>query len=46
MTRTPTATDAEPVAPLSVPPLAANLDAGLRRLKLAAVRRTASPTPT
>ena len=35
-------TDAEPVAPPSVPPLPADLDAGLRRLKLAAVRRTAS----
>ena len=34
-------TDAEPVAPPSVPPLVADLDAGLRRLKLAAVRRTA-----
>ncbi len=31
----------KPVAPPSVPPLAADLDAGLRRLKLAAVRRTA-----
>jgi hypothetical protein len=31
----------KPVAPLSVPPLAADLDAGLRRLKLAAIRRTA-----
>lgn len=29
------------VAPKSVPPLAADLDAGLRRLKLAAVRRSA-----
>jgi DNA replication protein DnaC len=29
------------VAPLSVPALAADLDAGLRRLKLAAIRRTA-----
>lgn len=29
------------VAPLSVPHLAADLDAGLRRLKLAAIRRTA-----
>ena len=29
------------VAPKTVPPLAADLDAGLRRLKLAAVRRTA-----
>src|SRR3978361_1491973 len=31
----------KPVAPPSVPPLAADLDAGLRRLKLAAVRRSA-----
>lgn len=31
----------KPVAPLSVPSLAADLDAGLRRLKLAAIRRTA-----
>jgi hypothetical protein len=31
----------KPVAPLSVPELAADLDAGLRRLKLAAIRRTA-----
>jgi DNA replication protein DnaC len=31
----------KPVAPPSVPPLAADLDAGLRRLKLAAIRRTA-----
>jgi hypothetical protein len=30
----------KPVAPLSVPPLAADLDAGLRRLKLATIRRT------
>lgn len=29
------------VAPRSVPELAADLDAGLRRLKLAAIRRTA-----
>lgn len=41
MTKTPPITDVEPVAPPSVPPLAADLDAGLRRLKLAAVRRTA-----
>jgi DNA replication protein DnaC len=41
VTRTPPITDAEPVAPPSVPPLAADLDAGLRRLKLAAIRRTA-----
>jgi DNA replication protein DnaC len=32
---------AQPVAPPSIPPLAADLDAGLRRLKLAPVRRTA-----
>jgi DNA replication protein DnaC len=32
---------AKPVAPLPVPQLAADLDAGLRRLKLAAIRRTA-----
>jgi DNA replication protein DnaC len=31
----------KPVAPRSLPPLAADLDAGLRRLKLAAIRRTA-----
>jgi hypothetical protein len=31
----------KPVAPLSVPELPADLDAGLRRLKLAAIRRTA-----
>jgi len=31
----------KPVAPQSVPVLAADLDAGLRRLKLAAIRRTA-----
>jgi hypothetical protein len=39
-----TATSAKttkPVAPPSVPPLTADLDAGLRRLKLAAIRRTA-----
>jgi hypothetical protein len=44
MTRPPaTATNrpAKPVPPLSVPELAADLDAGLRRLKLAAIRRTA-----
>ena len=39
-TTTPTQT-AKPVAPRSVPVLAADLDAGLRRLKLAAIRRTA-----
>lgn len=32
---------AKPVAPPSVPTLATDLDAGLRRLKLAAIRRTA-----
>jgi DNA replication protein DnaC len=32
---------AKPVAPPSIPALAADLDAGLRRLKLAAVRRSA-----
>ncbi|HEY1441188.1 MAG TPA: ATP-binding protein, partial [Mycobacterium sp.] len=32
---------AKAVAPLSVPELAADLDAGLRRLKLAAIRRAA-----
>ena len=32
---------AKVVAPRSVPELAADLDAGLRRLKLAAIRRTA-----
>ena len=31
----------KPVAPLSVPELPADLDAGLRRLELAAIRRTA-----
>ncbi|CAN5506814.1 hypothetical protein BH09ACT7_BH09ACT7_57810 [soil metagenome] len=40
MTTAP-ANPTKPVAPLSVPPLAADLDAGLRRLKLAAIRRTA-----
>lgn len=34
-------TGTKPVAPTSVPPLAADLDAGLRRLKLATVRRSA-----
>jgi DNA replication protein DnaC len=34
-------TQTEAIAPKTVPPLAADLDAGLRRLKLAAVRRTA-----
>ena len=41
MTKTPPVTDAKPVAPPSVPPLVADLDAGLRRLKLAAIRRSA-----
>ncbi len=41
MTTTSPTTAVEPVAPPSVPPLAADLDAGLRRLKLAAVRRSA-----
>ena len=40
MTTTP-AKAAKPVAPIAVPVLAADLDAGLRRLKLAAIRRTA-----
>jgi hypothetical protein len=35
-------TNAVPVAPTSVTPLAADLDAALRRLKLATVRRTAA----
>jgi hypothetical protein len=39
---TTTAKEIKPVAPPSVPQLAADLDAGLRRLKLAAIRRTAS----
>jgi DNA replication protein DnaC len=42
VTKAPPITDTEPIAPPSVPPLPADLDAGLRRLKLAAVRRTAS----
>jgi DNA replication protein DnaC len=37
-----TTTGTKTVAPKAVPPLAADLDAGLRRLKLATVRRTAS----
>jgi hypothetical protein len=41
MTKTAPSVVAKPIAPPSVPPLAADLDAGLRRLKLAAVRRTA-----
>jgi ABC-type glutathione transport system ATPase component len=40
MTTTPTELT-KPVAPLSVPPLPVDLDAGLRRLKLAAIRRSA-----
>ena len=40
MTTTPV-TKVKPVAPATVPTLAADLDAGLRRLKLAAIRRTA-----
>ena len=40
MTTTP-AKETKAVPPLSVPHLAADLDAGLRRLKLAAIRRTA-----
>jgi hypothetical protein len=36
-----TTTGRKVVAPKTVPPLAADLDAGLRRLKLATVRRTA-----
>lgn len=35
------ATETKTVVPTSVPPLAADLDAGLRRLKLATVRRSA-----
>ncbi len=38
---TTTAKDVKPIAPPKVPPLPADLDAGLRRLKLAAIRRTA-----
>lgn len=34
-------TGTKPVAPKNIPPLAADLDAGLRRLKLATVRRNA-----
>lgn len=40
MTKTPVS-NAESVGPPSVPPLAADLDTGLRRLKLAAVRLSA-----
>src|ERR1700681_1086705 len=36
-----TTTGTKPVVPKAVPDLPADLDAGLRRLKLAAVRRTA-----
>jgi DNA replication protein DnaC len=36
-----TASRTKTVAPKAIPPLSADLDAGLRRLKLAAVRRTA-----
>src|ERR1700674_1426496 len=36
-----TTTGAKTVVPKTVPPLAADLETGLRRLKLAAVRRTA-----
>jgi len=41
MTTTKPVTSAKPVAPPSIPALAADLDAGLRRLKLAAIRRSA-----
>ena len=41
MTKTTPLSTTTPVAPLSIPPLDADLDAGLRRLKLAAIRRTA-----
>src|SRR3982074_2803157 len=44
MTTTPSTASSpstKPVRPLSVPQLTADLDAGLRRLKLAAIRRTA-----
>lgn len=41
MTTTPPLTTTKPVAPPSVPQLDADLDAGLRRLKLAAIRRSA-----
>jgi DNA replication protein DnaC len=41
MTTIDTTTHAKTVAPNTIPPLAADLDAGLRRLKLATVRRTA-----
>ena len=36
-----TTTGTQPVAPKTIPDLPADLEAGLRRLKLAAVRRTA-----
>ena len=41
MTKAPPLTTTKTVAPKSVPSLDADLDAGLRRLKLAAIRRTA-----
>jgi len=41
MTTTNPSQAAQVVAPRSVPELAADLDAGLRQLKLAAIRRTA-----
>lgn len=40
MTTTP-ARSSKTVAPRSIPELPADLDAGLRRLKMAAIRRTA-----
>jgi DNA replication protein DnaC len=40
-----TTTNTKPVAPKTIPPLAADLDAGLRRLKLATVRHTAPEVP-
>jgi hypothetical protein len=36
------ATNTKPVAPKTIPPLPADLDAALRRLKLATVRRNAT----
>jgi hypothetical protein len=42
---TATTNTTKPVAPSSVEPLAADLDAALRRLKLATVRRTAANAP-
>ncbi|GAA2531617.1 ATP-binding protein [Mycolicibacterium diernhoferi] len=41
MTKIPPLITAQPIVPPSSPPLAADLDAGLRRLKLAAIRRSA-----